>query len=261
MMMFPAALLLVITPSLAQNENATCKANGDCHKIEDVIASDRKILGSPEFTDEMAKTWAQADVVVDDKYLKIQGHPVMEAWEHPYMRRLAEIASSNGGTVLELGFGMAISATYMQNNKNSATKPLEVHHIIDANIQQAARADKWAIETAKSKVVIHRGYSWDVAPGLRDGFFDGILYDTYPLNKGKAGTHHRDFIEDAARLLKKGGKFTYFCNDAPKISDVDMGLLRDAGFECTEEQVPTDTPEDCQYWRHKYLIAPTCIKK
>ena len=39
-------------------------------------------------------------------------------------------------------------------------------------------------------MVIHRGYSWDVAPSLRDGFYDGILYDTYPLQKGKVGTHH-----------------------------------------------------------------------
>jgi len=123
------------------------------------------------------------------------------------------------------------------------------------------RADKWAIETAKSKVVVHRGYSWDVAPSLKDGFFDGILYDTYPLEKGKAGKHHRDFIADAARLLKPGGVFTWFSNDAPKLTEEDKVLLTNAGFKCTEEQVPTPTPADCQYWRHPYLVAPTCIKK
>jgi len=258
-MMFAAAAFLMLTRAFAQDD--TCRARGDCDvSNDDTAASDRKHLGSPEFTEEMKKSWAQSEVSVDDKYLKIQGHPVMEAWEHPYMRKLAEITSSQGGNVLELGFGMAISATYMQNNKNGA-KPLTSHHVVEANINQAARADKWAMETAKSQVVIHRGYSWDVAPSLRDGFFDGILYDTYPLEKNKAGVHHRDFILDAARLLKKGGVFTYFSNDAPKISDEDRRQLSAAGFECTEEQIPTDTPADCQYWRHKYLIAPTCIKK
>jgi len=257
--MLAAVLLLTLSGALAQEE--TCYSRGDCHASADLISSDRKIIGSPEFTEDMKRTWAQSDVDVNETHLKIQGHPVMEAWEHPYMQRLAEITSSQGGTVLELGFGMAISATYMQNNKHSATKPLDTHHIIDANNQQAARADKWAIATAKSKVVIHRGYSWDVAPSLRDGFFDGILYDTYPLQPGKVGTHHRDFINDAARLLKKGGVFTYFSNDAPDLTDEDKKLLKDAGFKCTTEQVPTDTPADCEYWRHKYLVAPTCIKQ
>lgn len=257
--MLAAVLFFTLTGALAQDE--TCDARGDCYKSADLISSDRSIIGSPEFTEDMKRTWAQSDVDVNETHLKIQGHPVMEAWEHPYMQRLAEIASSQGGTVLELGFGMAISATYMQKNKNSAAHPLDTHHIIDANNQQAARADKWAVETAKSKVVIHRGYSWDVAPGLRDGFFDGILYDTYPLQPGKVGTHHRDFINDAARLLKKGGVFTYFSNDAPDLTEMDMSLLRDAGFKCTTEQVPTDTPPDCEYWRHKYLVAPTCIKQ
>jgi len=257
--MWKPLLMLLCVQALAEDKDKACDAKtGKCYTTDEIMAADRSVIGSPEFTDEMAKTWAQSDVDVNETHLKIQGHPVMEAWEHPYMKRLAEIATSGGGNVLELGFGMAISATYIQN---VAAKPLVSHHIIDANIQQAARADKWAIAKANSKVVIHRGYSWDVAPGLRDGFFDGILYDTYPLQKGKAGTHHRDFILDAARLLKKGGVFTYFCNDAPKLHETDKQLLLEAGFDCTEEQVPTETPEDCEYWRHKYLIAPTCIKK
>jgi len=254
-----AKLSAVFLVKLALAEETCDATTGKCHSAEEIVDSDRKVIGSPEFTEDMKRTWAQAEVQVDDKYLKIQGHPVMEAWEHPYMKRLAEISTSKGGNVLELGFGMAISATYIQSA--GATTGLTSHHVIEANINQAARADKWAIATAKSQVVIHRGYSWDVAPGLRDGFFDGILYDTYPLEKGKVGKHHRDFIADAARLLKKGGVFTYFANDAPDISAECIALLEAAGFKCTTEQVPTDTPADCQYWRHPYLVAPTCIKQ
>jgi guanidinoacetate N-methyltransferase len=259
--MFKSAVVLMLTRALADDSDKVCNATtGRCLTASEIIDNDRKDLGSPEFTEEMKKTWAQSDIEVNDTHLKIQGHPVMESWEHPYMKRLAEISSSQGGNVLELGFGMAISATYIEANKKQS-RPLVSHHVIEANINQAARADKWAIEKAKSKVTIHRGYSWDVAPSLKDGFFDGILYDTYPLEKGKAGKHHRDFIEDAARLLKKGGVFTWFSNDAPKLSEDDYKLTTKAGFKCTEEQVPTPTPKDCQYWRHPYLIAPTCIKQ
>lgn len=218
---------------------------------------DRKSLGSPEFTGDMKKTWAHSPIHIDGDVLQIQGHPVMEAWEHPYMRRLAEIATSFGGNVLECGHGMAISSTYIQEK---ATVPVASHHIIEANVNVAARADAWSAKMPRP-VVVHRGYTWDVSPSLKSGFFDGILYDTYPLEKGKAGKHHLDFISEAARLLRPGGVFTYFSNDADGLAAEETRVLDAAGFDCTTAKVPTDTPEDCKYWRHKYLIAPTCIKR
>merc|ERR1712224_133444 len=60
-------------------------------------------------------TWKESQIDLTDESLKIQGHPVMEAWEHPYMKSLAKIATSKGGCVLELGFGMSISANYIHN--------------------------------------------------------------------------------------------------------------------------------------------------
>eukprot|EP00746_Dinoflagellata_sp_MGD_P033545 gnl/MRDRNA2_/MRDRNA2_180041_c0_seq1.p1 gnl/MRDRNA2_/MRDRNA2_180041_c0~~gnl/MRDRNA2_/MRDRNA2_180041_c0_seq1.p1 ORF type:complete len:259 (+),score=32.61 gnl/MRDRNA2_/MRDRNA2_180041_c0_seq1:76-852(+) len=207
----------------------------------------------PELDDNMKQTWAQASIVLNETELRIQGHSVMEAWEHPYMKRLAEIATQNGGHILELGFGMGISATYCQE----VGKNLLSHHIIEANNQVAMYALKWSAEKARSKVVIHRGYSWDVAPSLRDSYFDGILYDTYPLEPGKAGRHHRDFIADAARLLKPGGVFTYFCSVFPS---EDRQLLNDHGFEVATEWISAPPSDSCLYWNYKYLIAPTCIK-
>eukprot|EP00928_Gymnodinium_smaydae_P068457 TRINITY_DN515_c0_g1_i1.p1 TRINITY_DN515_c0_g1~~TRINITY_DN515_c0_g1_i1.p1 ORF type:complete len:279 (+),score=59.73 TRINITY_DN515_c0_g1_i1:68-838(+) len=223
--------------------------------VRTIVDTQRKVLGSPDFTPEMMKTWQEQPVSVDDKYLKIMGHPVMEAWETPYMHRLAEIATSKGGKVLELGFGMAISATAIQSH------PIAEHHIIEANNQQVERAKKWAETTAKSKVEILHGFSWDVSPTLADGTYDGILYDTYPLKEGAACKHHLDFISEAARLLKPGGIFTYFCNEDVDITAEERTMLEDAGFDVTTEQCPVPTPEDCQYWRAKTIVAPICIKR
>ena len=229
----------------------------------DIVASDRKIIGSPEFTPEMKESWSHSPIdQIDDEVLRIQGHPVMEAWERPYMLRLAQIATSLGGTVLECGHGMSISSTYIQLN---ATVSVAAHHIIEANVNVAARADKWAGEmlgkNGGTRIVVHRGYTWDVAPVLRDNSFDGILYDTYPLEAGKVGKHHLDFVADAARLLKPGGYFTFFMNEEEGLSEQERKVLTAAGFECTSQKVPTPTPDDCKYWRHKHLVAPTCILK
>merc|ERR1719316_253423 len=89
--------------------------------IASITETQRKNLGCPDYDENMIKTWQDSPITIDGEYLKIQGHPVMEEWERPYMARLAEIATSNGGRVLELGFGMAISATYVQSH------PIEEH--------------------------------------------------------------------------------------------------------------------------------------
>ncbi len=65
-------------------------------------------------------SWKAAPATVDEHSLKILGHPVMEDWERPYMQELARIATLNGGRVLEIGFGMGISAGSSAGSTTSA---------------------------------------------------------------------------------------------------------------------------------------------
>merc|ERR1719350_12085 len=59
--------------------------------------------------------------------LLIDGHPVMSSWEQPYMAKLAQVATQKGGRVLEVGFGLGLSATAIQSYN------IEEHVIIEAN--------------------------------------------------------------------------------------------------------------------------------
>jgi guanidinoacetate N-methyltransferase len=82
--------------------------------------------------------WKKEKAVFSNGKLTIAGHPVMEDWEDSYMRELAQIATANGGIILELGFGLGLSASYIQQ------QPIDKHIIIEANEEVFMKLEEFA---------------------------------------------------------------------------------------------------------------------
>ena len=199
---------------------------------------------------------------------------VMAAWERPYMKVLAAIAcrlpytqlpaNRRAGKVLEVGFGMGISADYIQKHK-----PQE-HVIIEAHPEVYAKAVEWAREQRQKAAarwekppnihVIH-GFWEDVVPKLRSNYFTGILFDTYPLSFKEVHRNHYPFIPHAHRILATDGVFTYYSDEIDTLSRRHQKALQEAGFIWIGgEPVRVKPPKECKYWKHQMVVAPFMLK-
>ena len=158
--------------------------------------------------------------------------------------------------ILEVGFGLGISAAFIQSAKPA-------HHIIiEANNQVVERAMIFARE-AKCRVTVLEGFWEDVIDEIEDASLDGILFDTYPLVEEELYQNHLPFLPFAYRKLRRGGVLTYYSDEAMDFGETHMRKLLSAGFEFTNisgKVVRVEPPEDCDYWKANSMLAPIVRK-
>ena len=123
---------------------------------------------------------------------------VMMNWEDSLMSASAAYVCGNGGDILEIGFGMGISAGYIQSHSISS------HTIIENHPQIITKAQEWA--SGKSNVTIVSDSWYNVKDNLST--YDGIFYDTY------GDENNTNFSSSLSSLMKVGGKATWW-NDIP----------------------------------------------
>lgn len=210
-----------------------------------------------ETREQLAESWNTTPAIYDDHTLQIDGHPVMEDWELNYMEKLAEVACSEGGHVLEIGYGLGLSARAIQ--RHSA---ILKHTIIECHPGVRERCQRDFAETlASGRLCLLSGFWQDIVPTLADGSVNGILLDMYPLTKEEKVQGRSSFFHEAYRLLKPRGVLTYFSQAEQDFGIEDLDALHKAGFSDIRSEVcDVDPPADCRYWRAKTIIVPIIRK-
>jgi len=160
------------------------------------------------------------------------GEEVMMSWEDSLMSASAAYVTENGGDILEIGFGMGISAGYIQSHSISS------HTIVENHPEIIPKAVQWA--NGKSNVTIISQSWYDVKDSL--GTFDGIFYDTYGDDTNYL------FSSSLSSLTKSGTKVTFWNNSQNQSNDLNIP-------NCTYEQISV-TPDDNMYFNGNTYYLP-----
>ena len=173
-----------------------------------------------------------------DRILTENGSTIMMSWEHPVMKQHVEIVCKNGGDILEIGFGMGISAQYIQEQE------IDSHTIIEIHPEIAEKAREWA--RYKENVEIIEADWYDVVDDLKT--YDGIFYDA------ENDEHRLEFYEATKRLLNKNGIYTFFNPQGDGVKN-----HHNVEENITYESVDIDPPEN-PYLKSNIYYLPIITK-
>jgi protein arginine N-methyltransferase 2 len=132
----------------------------------------------------------------EDLLLDEEGKFIMMEWERPIMKQAAKDICKNGGDVLNVGFGMGIIDSYIEQYS------IKTHWIIEAHPEvQKKILDKGWGEKKHVKLIFQ---PWqEVLNKLPK--FDGIYFDTWDEDQNP-------FNEYISYILKPKGVYSFFNN-------------------------------------------------
>lgn len=203
---------------------------------------------------------SSGDAEYQNGQLKIHGQAVMEDWQHDLMRRLAEIAASNGGHVLEVGFGLGFAASVIQERR------VKSHTVVECNPSVAERFQQWRRAYPDRDIRLVLGRWQDLLDRLE--IYDGILFDTYPLTHQEFVktvlldvTFAEHFFDTAADHLVSGGVFAYFTGELDSLSRTHQRLLLNRFSEISISLMRGLLPQpDSQMWWAPTMAIVKAIK-
>ncbi|SCV02787.1 LAMI_0H02982g1_1 [Lachancea mirantina] len=214
---------------------------------------------------ENQETYLNSDLEYTDSALvtKDNRDGVMMDWETDIMRlardsmfKYGDTSSETGPVVCNIGFGMGIIDTFIQERSPAKHYICEAHPAVLARMRQEGWYDR-------PGVVVLEGRWQDTLSALLDAgnvFFDAIYYDTF-------SEHYSDMLDlydTVVGLLKPEGVFSFFNGlgaDRPVCYDVYRRIvemdLRDYGLKCSFEPVQLSQLPSWKDVRRPYFACET----
>ncbi|KAL3840471.1 hypothetical protein ACJIZ3_025062 [Penstemon smallii] len=196
----------------------------------------------------------------EDKVMDAESKAVMMAWEKPLMEAHAKAICSGGGHILNIGFGMGLVDTAIQQYTPVSHTIVEAHPEVYNRMLQTGWGEKENV-----KIIFGR---WQDNLSQLESY-DGIFFDTY----GEYYEDMREFHQHLPHLLKPGGIYSFFnglCGGNPFFHVVYCQLvsleLENLGYSTQMIPLPV---KDClgeeiwegvkhKYWQLDTYYLPVC---
>lgn len=174
------------------------------------------ILPSAE---EFFDAWQELQLSETPETLMLGGHVVMHRWETPLLQAFARELDVSDQEVLEIGFGMGLSASAFQ-----ARSPCK-HVIYEPHPQIRARADAWRLQQDHPERIDLRAGLWQSIDPAQNERFDVVFFDGYS-EPGSEFSDAAQFAALASTMLRPGGKFGFFCMEPALSTETQLMLLQ-----------------------------------
>lgn len=186
------------------------------------------------------RNWNKKKAVFMGDRLIIGGYQVMMSWETPLMHKMADMLCSRiSGDILEVGFGMGISSTRIQESGVTG------HTIIEPHPEVYEKALIWKKNYPESKINIINDF-WQNLTGVLKTY-DGIFFDTFtPSDKGAERKRLHFFEYASTKLLKPGGAMIFY-HMSPKLEYSYQKQLFNYFSRLHIERFDITPPDDCKY--------------
>jgi len=142
----------------------------------------------------------------DGRLMDENGLAIMMDWETPIMEQAAEVITRKGGRVLNVGFGMGIIDTFIENHD------IEEHWIIEAHLDVYTKmlSDGWHLKPHVK--ILYGDWRWYLQFLPK---FDGIYIDTWDEN-------FLEFHDYLPNILKEDGIYSFFNNPREDLKSLHM---------------------------------------
>lgn len=165
-------------------------------------------------------------------YLEIGGEPVMDEFEKDYIELLGANASRYDSVVIEVGFGMGLSANAIMEElgkqKEEGKNPAYV--VIEYNHDVAEKAREWGKRQDIPVVVLEGDWQEEIKK-IPDETITGALVDPYPLSPEEKHEDAARPLQEIHQRLRPGGVASYYPDSEYCLSERHAELARQAGFD------------------------------
>jgi guanidinoacetate N-methyltransferase len=181
---------------------------------------------------------------------------IMEDWQNPLMRAMAEVATAQHGDLLEIGFGRGVSAGYIQEYG------VRSHTIVECNDSVIERFGNWRAAMPERDIRLIAGKWQDTIEQF--GEYDAVFFHTYPLDEQEyletavnSVTFAEHFFATAAAVLRPGGVFVYMTNEIDSLSRGHQRALlhhfRSFSLQLQPLQLPSDVHDT--WWADSMVVV------